>query len=79
MEHVLTANRLLAWVGVFTAIQTYLNEPKNKKPTESSQPAWVTCVTAFVGLLTCYMDFIVPPKTIQKAAEAAATATATPA
>ncbi|CAN6596259.1 hypothetical protein TRVA0_001S02498 [Trichomonascus vanleenenianus] len=52
-------NKLLAWAAVFTAIQSFLNEPINKKAGDS-QPAWITLMTALIGLLTCYMDFVMP-------------------
>lgn len=65
-------NKLLSWVALFTALQMFLNEPKVKKA--DSQPAWVSVITAFVGILTCYMDFVIP-KRIPEASQVAETTT----
>lgn len=69
-------NKLLSWVSVFTALQMFLNEPKTRKP--DAQPAWVAMVTAFVGLITCYMDFVMPKRLppVRQAAETTTTVAA---
>ncbi|KAL6454042.1 hypothetical protein SBY92_003499 [Candida maltosa Xu316] len=77
-------NKLLSWTSLFLAIQSYLNEPINKPPTdEQSQPAILRVVFALVAIATCYMDVVFPGTNpgLQKAAKiasdaAAATATA---
>uniref|UniRef100_A0A060TGL4 ARAD1D24354p n=1 Tax=Blastobotrys adeninivorans TaxID=409370 RepID=A0A060TGL4_BLAAD len=53
-------NKLLAWVALFTALQSFLNEPFTQQ--SDAQPTWTSLVTALVGLVTCYMDFVIPPK-----------------
>lgn len=63
----------MSWAAVFTALQSYLNEDKNKS--SEGQPAWITMVTALVGLLTCYSDLVMPrriPPAAQRAAQVAA-------
>jgi hypothetical protein len=68
--------RILSWAAVFTALQSYLNEDKNRAA--DSQPAWISMVTACIGLLTCYSDLVlprrappVPKRAVQSAVEMA--------
>lgn len=68
-------NKVLAWAALFTTLQAYLNEP-SFTDTEA-QPAWLSVLISVVGLLTCYMDIIMPPKSaVAAAATTAAAATA---
>lgn len=55
-------NKIMSWAALFTAIQLYLNEPKVRAP--DAQPASISIVTAIVGLLTCYSDFVLPRRVL---------------
>ncbi|VVT56360.1 uncharacterized protein SAPINGB_P005004 [Magnusiomyces paraingens] len=67
-------NKILAWASLFTTIQGYLNEPAQLA--SDSQPAWLSVLLAAVGIVTCYMDIIMPPRgpTMANAAREAAAA-----
>jgi hypothetical protein len=69
-------NKILSWAALFTALQVYLNEPPVRG--KDAQPAWITLVTSVIGLVTCYMDFVIPkrlpPPVAQRAAESVSTA-----
>lgn len=78
-------NKALSWACLFFAVQTYLNEPMIKDPSDDSQPAFFRILFALVAIGTSYIDLIFPSMNgaaaaklaAQKATEAAATAAAT--
>lgn len=57
-------SKLLAWCGLLSSIQTYLNEPEF--PASDATPAWMAVSTAILSLCVTYMDFVfhrpVPPR-----------------
>ncbi|QPG73117.1 hypothetical protein FOA43_000422 [Brettanomyces nanus] len=73
-------NKALSWSALFIAVQSYLNDPLIKDPSDQSQPAILKVVFAFVAVTTSYLDILFPqmnPAVNMQAINAAAAATAT--
>lgn len=49
-------SKLLAWCGLFSSIQTYLNEPE--QPSADASPAWMSMATALLSICVTYLDFV---------------------
>ncbi|VEU21020.1 DEKNAAC101952 [Brettanomyces naardenensis] len=53
-------NKAIALSALFIAVQSYMNEPFIKDPSDQSQPAVMKIVFAFVALLSSYIDLLFP-------------------
>lgn len=53
-------NKALSWACLFIAVQTYLNEPYIKDPSDESSSGIFKIIFALVALGTSYLDLIFP-------------------
>ena len=53
-------NKSLSWACAFFAIQSYLNEPYIKDPSDDSQPAIFRIIFSLVAIVTAYLDLLFP-------------------